>query len=90
MSIPVWWAVCELVAEKHGLVASIRYNKEKVLISVSSEETSYDHVFEGQLDQTINPLHYYVAMFDICEKWWKQQARHVKAEKRRARNKRNK
>jgi len=89
-SVPVWWDVCETVAAKYGLVASAQFKQDSGhIFKISSEEIGYPIVVEATIDREINPMHYYTAIYDMVERWWKEHNRQVKLERRRARKGKN-
>ncbi len=88
--VPVWWDVCETVAEKYGLVVSAQFRNEgDYKFTMSSAEIGFPVIVEASISRDINPVHYYTAIYDMVDRWWKEHNRQVKAERRKARKGKN-
>ena len=88
--VPVWWDVCETVAEKHGLVVSLHESPTADhLMQLSSPETGYVHIEKTAIGREVGREDYYLCVYQMAQRWWETQDRQNRVTKRRARKGKN-
>jgi hypothetical protein len=80
---PETFEECELMATKHGLVATYFHRNGEHAFVISSDEIGYEHCVVGEIDPAWHETQFIYATRVMCEAWFSELERLTKKEKRR-------